>query len=1114
MNNSVNPAEAINKLTPEQRERMTLDHRVKVKTMALSLKNAWAQASIILFWIIALQAIALYFFTRGFLLSRPVLENYSTCDDLTSLFNNSVLKDAQILPQLTNSQDLLLGDFNKQGCWYPKTFDRAVIVVIDALRFDFTVPGPESSKNYLNSFPFMYDTSVSSPENALLLKFIADPPTTTLQRLKGLTTGSLPTFMDAGSNFAGTEIYEDSWVSQLSHLSNRSIAFTGDDTWDALFSHLFNPNMTIPYESLNVMDLDTVDNGVIENIFPFIQSPYLKSQWKVAIGHMLGVDHAGHRYGPEHPAMHTKLEQMNEFLKNLTEAIDDETLLIVMGDHGMDPRGDHGGESLPELEAALWLYSKTPFLGRLPDPDNSIYNDFNYGEKYREVSQIDLVPTLSLLLGLPIPFNNLGFPIAEAFLGTESIQDENNVDYRKLALAQLLTAAQMRRYSLQDGSLPKLDSINSLWNESLVAVQNQISNNGNSFNIVEATRKYHDEILNEYRTLWIKFDIPSMVVGLTFMVSSILIIYTYSRVVSTELDDMSGALLKSVNTAASVLGMVFWVVSRVVSKTIKVPAMLSPANSLLLGIATGVSMGFLVILGMALFSGSTNLKIAFSRFFLPKTMSGALALAITIFHSLMLSSNSFTVWEDRSLLFLLSSLGLYYTLISLRKQSLFSKAESSSGIAANSGSGSSIHGSSTPEIIPLTPQELEQKTEENKRKIMAIYFSVAFLIILRLVSYSTVCREEQGPDCKTTFYVGQNSTVSSLASVGLLAVASLYLPTVISSFYETSASMNGQAIPWIKYGLRILMLLVTGYKLLDGLEAKNFFVSAAALEAVTSIKLALALTVLGVSLIAANYIWWVNSLCIKIEISKPPESQEESKKVVTTKNKSANNTKGIVQASILGYSNMYGSMIFLAIINVFVAILMVSKPMAGLSLCCLIFQILAIIELYDIHGNSLYFSALGPITLGLLGSFHFFTTGHQATLSSVQWDVAYIPSPNIMFPVTHLALIFNTLGPQILTSLATPLLVLWKIPPSKTPLSLLGLVLRACLTFVLYQSVITLSAMFFAMALRRHLMVWKIFAPRFMLAALSLGVVDVCIFLAVIVIAGRSITFVNSTFNK
>lgn len=53
------------------------------------------------------------------------------------------------------------------------------------------------------------------PQNARFMKLIADAPTTTLQRLKGITTGSLPTFIDIGSNFATAEINEDNIIDQV-----------------------------------------------------------------------------------------------------------------------------------------------------------------------------------------------------------------------------------------------------------------------------------------------------------------------------------------------------------------------------------------------------------------------------------------------------------------------------------------------------------------------------------------------------------------------------------------------------------------------------------------------------------------------------------------------------------------------------------------------------------------------------------------------------------------------------------------------------------------------------------------------------------------------------------
>lgn len=42
------------------------------------------------------------------------------------------------------------------------------------------------------------------------------------------------------------------------------------------------------------------------------------------------------------------------------EILDDDTILLVMGDHGMTRTGDHGGDSDDEVDAALFVYSTKP----------------------------------------------------------------------------------------------------------------------------------------------------------------------------------------------------------------------------------------------------------------------------------------------------------------------------------------------------------------------------------------------------------------------------------------------------------------------------------------------------------------------------------------------------------------------------------------------------------------------------------------------------------------------------------------------------------------------------------------------------------------------------------
>lgn len=121
-------------------------------------------------------------------------------------------------------------------------------------------------------------------------------------------TGSLPTFVDAGRNFASSNITEDNIISQLKSLQ-KNITFMGDDTWGSLFPDSFQKSF--PFPSFNVMDLHTVDNGVIEHLIPEIKT----KDWDVLIGHFLGVDHCGHKFGPNHPEMASKLTQMDTVLR-------------------------------------------------------------------------------------------------------------------------------------------------------------------------------------------------------------------------------------------------------------------------------------------------------------------------------------------------------------------------------------------------------------------------------------------------------------------------------------------------------------------------------------------------------------------------------------------------------------------------------------------------------------------------------------------------------------------------------------------------------------------------------------------------------------------------------
>jgi phosphatidylinositol glycan class O len=199
---------------------------------------------------------------------------------------------------------------DQQTCWLSRT--KVVLIIIDALKFDFVYFDEKLQDQellpYQNKLKVINDLLTKEPNRTRLFKFIADPPTTTMQRLKGLTTGSLPTFVDVGSNFATTEINEDNILDQIK-AQNKNIVFMGDDTWSGLYPKRFIREYSYP--SFNVWDLDTVDSGIMNHLL----SEIVKKDWSLLVAHFLGVDHCGHRYGPYHPEMARKLNEMNDMIR-------------------------------------------------------------------------------------------------------------------------------------------------------------------------------------------------------------------------------------------------------------------------------------------------------------------------------------------------------------------------------------------------------------------------------------------------------------------------------------------------------------------------------------------------------------------------------------------------------------------------------------------------------------------------------------------------------------------------------------------------------------------------------------------------------------------------------
>ena len=1027
------------------------------------LKTAFIGYIVVLIFIAVLQFIGVLFFSQGFLLSRQVLPNVAQC----------------------------VAEDGFRNCMTPR-FKKMVVVVVDALRFDFVIPveedarSPRANENYHNNFPVLYELAQREPENAVLLKFVANPPTTTLQRLKGLTTGSLPTFIDAGSNFNGDAITEDNWVLQLAR-HNRTVAVVGDDTWSALFGQHLSPALSRPYDSLNVWDLHTVDNGVVQHMLPLLH-PQNASRWDVLVGHMLGVDHAGHRYGPDHHGMRDKLRETNAFVADVARAIDDDTLLVVMGDHGMDRTGNHGGESADEVNSTLFLYAKPGTAPFAPKP-RAAYDPSNLGVNYRSVDQIDLVPTVSLLLGLPVPFNNLGFPIDEAFGMPDAQLDaayltvqqimrycnhsrevQGNADVKQryaAAMAQydastyhastdVASTAQSRRDVPPDHAPPQ---------------NRRVARSGASFEAIPAFRLFQRTFLEHCQGLWARFDVVLMALGIAVLVLSLTVLVTYSRSIpSVRVLTLSFEFI-GLFIAMSLLGLVSSLSIYLVLR----PSAVTLKTCILSGCAAGITVGFWAPI-MDWFSVLWLAHQIADFFVYNVNIFSSMGLVFVFLHCAIFASNSFVVWEDRLVLWFLCTVGV-------------------SCLAAAACC-----------------------AKPRAERILGVTHALTFVVLTRVVAEIYVCREEQGTSCRATFR-------TSWWSVALLFALALVVPKTIKAFYRLTGSYHAAAPLWIESGMSFLMVMTALYWTLEYVEHNDALQQRVTrwlgLELVKLLKLALARLVVFIALGLATFSWSCGPLCVRIHIPDAVNDAKTSNDVVTNDvspgSDASYGDKALPPprpgAAIPGFENVYGASYFLLIINFAVAVLLVTKPLGAHSVCMLLVQMLSLLELFDLL--DLRKNLIAPVTFGLLGYQHFFSTGHQATLSSIQWEVGFMTTQSIVFPFTHLNIVLNTFGLFILVCVALPLITLWRLPPSTKPITILSQIVTNVTTLMTYQTLTSILSFIFVAHFRRHLMVWKVFAPRFMLSAILLVVFNVSLTAVTMGFSTRRlVTQVNRIFGR
>lgn len=1063
-------------------------------------RRAFGSVALAIALVTVLHVVGLALFTRGFLLQRVELPHESTCAPRAAW--TIPTPPADIERQLPE-WDAALDPAHAGECALPPRYSRVVLWIIDSLRYDFVAPVPHDS-NATWANPYIHGILTTparvharARDASFLGLFVADPPTTTLQRLKGLTTGSLPTFIEAGANFGGAgRVREDNWIAQFRrHIGNASgpFAFVGDDTWATVFSDLFDSRVEWPYSSFNVEDLDTVDAGVTERMLGLLdaraapqQSTTYPSDWRLLIAHSLGVDHVGHRFGAAHPRMVPKLAQMDRLVQDVVARLDDDTLFLLLGDHGMDATGDHGGDTELEVGAALWAHAKKPFCDAsaahdIPDlfarANLSLDAPFTLVPgTHRATQQIDLVPTLALLLGTPVPFNNLGTAIPEFFCGDLAHRDSRLLRALRINARQIRTY--LAEYTKSAEDLARYEpELTALWERALRAdahyarlVHARAPLRDAALDAAAAYLVYTRTALEHARSVWAQFDVDGIVGGLVVLCAAAAL--TAALWAASRSGGAATPLLTPLVTSARV-PLVCAIAAAAAREWLK-KSRVTLEN---VAYTCCTVLPLLGIFGVARMQGAQRNAFSERR---STTIAGA-ALALT--HAALFASNSLTMWEDRVTLALVA--------LVLIIRAVFGCGSSSVHLRYR---------------IPL--------------------LAIGSMLLLRTAATARICREEQAPHCTPSFYARPavadarfadnpayalaGPATNSIWMIALAYIGAYFAPDALRRVLAWSRTEQGTARAFLVWLVRPALLGAAAYWLADyahGLERWDEDMRTWLLHIKTLVaRVDLAALAVG----AIGWAW--APLCI------------------TTAHEQVGDRRRTV---VLGYGNMLGSGVLLITTLLYALLFLLAQPTGQVTLTLCYLAMVLFAELGDLERDSRYLErakdAQGPpvlpppaptlveiATVALSGYLAFFATGHQAIFSAIQWRTAFVGFTTVSWPFSPIFVVLNALGPLvILPAFGVVLLTVWNIAPRRksqgadgtaTTLHLSTALLRASMGFILYHTLVALSSAIFATHFRRHLMVFKIWAPRYMLAALTLLAADVSLLLgvgAVALVAGK-----------
>jgi phosphatidylinositol glycan class O len=615
------------------------------------------------------------------------------------------------------------------------------------------------------------------------------------------------------------------------------------------------------------------------------------------------------------------------------------------------------------------------------------------------VSQIDIVPTIALMLGAPIPHGNLGQIIPEIFLRRDHrailehvTSAEEFVEYLQTlsqqqkaillrALTELNTAQHINAWQLheyltaynnQTRQFPR-DSVaellqlfqqaNQLFEDfSLTGVNSDVNWSTEriklAWHVITAYRLYHRSALDMCRRLWTTFDVDTMTLGVAVMLGSCL---------SLALQLINGLhTFPYMSTTASLLVGVMLAFVRHMSLGSVTFLVTNYGDYLLCASLCSIGTHLLLQMWHVARAGLGHIRF--------DTMTLATLVVLTL-RIVGLFTNSYIEAEYRVVQFLLLTMVALYSWMIQRTEGAWSRA----ALLAV--------------VVKLGSITTKAKQEEHDADLSMTYVTLALSVYLPLI--------------------------------GLLVLRRVLIALTLRASYQPTPSSRVHTTL-----LYAMTLLVAGYW--------------------TALKLQGLETNWTVRILFPNLVYFSSLIQVALLVVAKP------------------------------FTNNLRSHVIALTASLTPALLLLLGPTSAWVLCVLCLQLV-------LAPPATHRPLFAVLFLSLTAVNFFYATGHYPDFNSLQFWAPFVGYDEYHARIGAVLMVLNTW--------AAPLLVMTALPSiHRTSAALF----ESPTVFVLIQALVACATMIFNHLQRRHLMVWRIFAPKYIFEALLLLFIDAFVFLFVL----------------